>query len=275
MNFTSYTTLALKLIGIIFIVSSFLDYVTLAIPLRWQQAQWQIGFVTSIVDRGIVPMVGMGFILVGYWIDQAGGLSGKGSKLDIRLPTYIIASFLGLIFLLMVPLHLNNLNQAQNTALEQIDQGAGQGEQQITAFLNQIDQLSKDPNRLTQQIQQLTQVIEAGQVQGRQLNAQQIDTLRQQQKQLQDLKALSENPQEYRNRVNQIKNTLQTQLADRKRQAEGQARLQAIKQGVRIGVSSLMLAIGYSTIGWFGLREQMGQKPTKTKTKTKTKAKTP
>ena len=123
MNFSSYTTLTLKLIGIIFIISSFLDYITLAIPLRWQQAQWQIGFVTSVVDRGIVPMVGMGFILVGYWIDQTAGLSTKGSKLDLRLPAYVVASVLGLLFLLMVPLHLNNLNQAQNSALEQIEQG--------------------------------------------------------------------------------------------------------------------------------------------------------
>ncbi|MGK7932548.1 MAG: HpsJ family protein [Microcystaceae cyanobacterium] len=261
MNFTGYTTLILKLIGIIFVISSFLDYVTLAIPLNWQQPQWQIGFVTSVVDRGIVPMVGMGFIFVGYWIDQTSGF--KGSKLDLRLPTYVVASVLGLIFLLMVPLHLSNLNRAQQTALEQIEQGAGQGEQQITAFLNQVDQLSKNPTRLNQEIQQRTQVIEAGQLQGRQLNAQQVDTLRQQRDQLQQLKDLSQNPQEYKKRVDQIKNTLQTQLADRKRQAEGQARLQAIKQGVRIGVSSLMLAIGYSTIGWFGLKGQGSQKTAK------------
>lgn len=263
MNFSSYTSLALKLIGIIFIVSSFLDYLTLAIPLRWQDPQWQIGFVTSIVDRGIVPMVGMGFILVGYWIDQTVGLVGKSSKLDLRLPTYVVASVLGLLFLLMVPLHLNNLNQAQKTALEQIEQGAGQGEQQIAAFLNQVDQLSKNPAQLNQEITQRTQIIEAGQLQGRELNAQQIDQLRQQRDQLQELKNLSQNPQEYKKRVDTIKNALQTQLADRKRQAESDARLQAIKQGIRIGVSSLMLAIGYSTIGWFGLRGAGGQNTAK------------
>ncbi len=254
MNFSAYTSLALKLIGIIFILSAFLDYVTLAFPLQWQNPQWQIGFVTSIVDRGIVPMVGIACILIAYWMDMTTGAGGKPSKLDLRLPTYAVASVLGLLFLLMVPLHLNNLGQAQTAALQRIEQGADQGAQQITTFLNQVDRLSKNPQRLNQEIVQRTQVIETGQLQGQQLTAQQIDTLRQQRDQLQELKNLSQNPQEYKKRIDQIKNTLQTQLAERKREAEGQAKQQAIKQGIRIGMSSLMLAIGYSAIGWFGLR---------------------
>ena len=72
-----FTSLALKLIGVILILSSLLDYITLAIPFQPLNAEWQIGFTGQIVDRGIVPMVGIAFLLVGYWIDTSVGGTGK------------------------------------------------------------------------------------------------------------------------------------------------------------------------------------------------------
>ncbi len=255
MNNSGFTSLCLKLIGVVFILSSLLDYLTLAIPLNWQSSQWQISLVTSIVDRGVVPLVGIAFILVGYWIDSLNApISGKLSRFDLRVPTYVLATILGLVFLLMVPLHLNNLNQAKVDALAQINQGAGEGANQIQAFLSQIDQLSQNPERLNQQIQQLNQVVESGEVQGRNLNPQQIEQLRQQRSQLEQLRDLSKNPTEYKNRIDELTKQLQTQLIDRRKQAETQAKTQALKQSLRVGLSSLMLAIVYSAVGWIGFR---------------------
>jgi hypothetical protein len=117
MNNSAFTSLCLKLIGTIFILSFLLDAITLAIPLNWQNPQWQIGFVTSLVDRGIVPLVGMSLILLGYWIDNSSGNPSLGAGL--RLPMFGLAIFLGLIFLLLVPVHLNKLNQAQASLMEQ------------------------------------------------------------------------------------------------------------------------------------------------------------
>ena len=265
MNNAAFTSLSLKLIGVVFILSSMLDYLTLAIPLNWQSSQWQIGLVTSIVDRGIVPLVGMAFILVGYWIDSRSETTPvKSSGFDLRLPTYGLAAVMGLIFLLMVPLHLNNLNTAKTDALAQIEQGAGQGADQIQAFLSQVDQLSKNPQQLRQQIQHLNQVIEARQVQGRPLNAQQIERLIQQRTQLEGLRDLSQNQKEYKKRVDELKKQLETQLLDRRKQAESQAKTQALKQSLRIGLSSLMLAIAYSVIGAIGFKSFMGSRPAKT-----------
>ncbi len=258
MNYPAFTSLSLKLIGVIFILSSLLDYVTLAFPLNFQSQPWQIGLVTNIVDRGVVPLVGMAFILVGYFIDSVGDASPlKKSTFNLKLPVYILAAVLGLVFLLMVPLHLNNLNIAKTDALERIQQGAGQGAEQIGAFLTQVDTLSKNPGQLNQQIQRLNQAIETGQVQGRQLNAQQLETFRQQRDQLQGLRDLAQNPEEYKNRTQELKNQLETQLQDRRKQAESRATTEALKQSFRIGLSSLMLAIVYSVIGWIGLKSVM------------------
>ncbi len=266
MNYPAFTSLSLKLIGVIFVLSSLLDYVTLAFPLNLQSQQWQIGLVTSIVDRGVVPLVGMAFILVGYFIDGLADANPlKKSGFNLKFPVYILAAVLGLMFLLMVPLHLNNLNIAKTDALERIQQGAGQGAEQIQQFLTQVDTLSQNPGRLSEQIQRLNQAVETGQVQGRQLNAQQLETLRQQRQQLQGLRDLAQNPEEYKKRTQELKNQLETQLQDRRKQAESQATTQALKQSLRIGLSSLMLAIVYSVIGWIGLKSVMsapkGPKP--------------
>lgn len=252
---SAYTSLCLKLIGVVFILSFLLDVITFAVPFNWQNSEWQINFVTTIVDRGIVPLVGMGLILIGYWISNASGaVAKKSSLLDLRLPVFILASLLGLLFLLLVPVHLNNLNQAKTTALEQIQQGVGQGEQQIQGFLAQLNSISQNPQQLNGQIQQFQQILETGTFQGQQLTAQQIEQLKRQTEQLKSLRDLAQNPQEFKKKVEEIKNQLQTQLNDRQRSAENKAKTEALKQGLRIGLSSLLLAIVYSAIGWLGLR---------------------
>lgn len=252
-----FTALCLKLFGVIFILSSFLDYLTLLFPLRLQDAQWRLGFISNLVDRGIVPMVGVGLILIGYWIEStlyADTANGRKSGFDLRLPTFIISAFLGLIFLLAVPFHLNNLNQAKSDALAQIEQGAGQGKEQIQGFLRQIDTLSQKPEILNQQIEQRTQVINSGQFQGNALSPQQLDALRAETAQLQGLRDLSKNPSAYKKKIDEIKQNLEKQLQDRQNKAESEATSQAIKQGLRTGLNSLMLAIGYATVGALGLR---------------------
>lgn len=261
MNNRAFTSLSLKLIGVVLILSSLLDYITLAIPLNSQSSQWQIGLVTSIVERGIFPLVGIGFILIGYCIDNLNDATpSKSFEFNLQIPLYILATIMGLMFLLMVPLHLNNLNGAKINALNQIQQGAGQGSEQIQAFLSQIDQLSKNPQRLSQQIQQLNQVVESGQVQGQSLNSQQLEQLEQQRTQLKQLQDLSKNPTEYKKRIDKLTKQLEEQLINQSRQAENKAKTQALKQSLRIGLSSLMLAIIYSAVGWIGFKVMMGSR---------------
>lgn len=258
MNSSAFTSLCLKLFGVIFILSSLLDYLTLAIPFNWSDQQWQLGFVSNLVDRGVVPLVGVGLILIGYWIDSTTSASNaKSSGFDLRLPVFILSAFLGLMFLLLVPVHLNNLNQAKTTALTQIEKGAGQGKEQIQQFLKQVNSLSQNPAVLDQQIAQRNQVIESGQFQGNPLSPQQLEALQAEKNQLQGLRDLSKDPAAYKKRIDDIKKQLETQLQDRQRKAEGEATSQALKQGLRTGLNSLMLAIGYATVGALGLRGVM------------------
>ena len=254
MNISFFTSLCLKVIGIIFILSFFLDAIIFAIPLNWQSSQWQIGLVTTLVDRGVVPMVGMGLLLIANWIEANLITStGKPVGIDLRLPTFLLATLLGIIFLLMIPIHFNNINTVKGEALTQIEQKAGEREQQIKNSLDQLNALSQNPELLSQEILQRTQVIESGQFQGRPLTEQQLAALRQQRDQLQNLKNLAQKPKDFKQKLAAIKSENETQLLTVRKEAEGRASTEALKQLLRIGLSSLMLTIGYSAIGWLGL----------------------
>jgi uncharacterized membrane protein len=255
-NITPFTSLSLKLIGIILLLSSLLDYLVLALPFNPLEARWQIGYIGTVVDRGIIPMVGMAFILAAYWVDSSTG-NPKGSLFDVRLPMFVFASLLGLIFLLFIPLYLNNLRTISTDAQEQISQRAAEVEQRLQGEFDQLNQLLANPQRikeLDQNIQQITQAINSGQIQGQRLNPQQRQQLEQQKQRLEGLRNLQGKPEEIEKRLNE----LQTQLRSQKLEQENQAKTETLKQGLRIGLSSFMLAGAYSIIGWVGLKNSMG-----------------
>ncbi|MEC4892224.1 MAG: HpsJ family protein [Oscillatoria sp. PMC 1051.18] len=236
----SPTAFALKIVGAILIISSLLDWTLLAIPFQMQNRGWQIQFISQIVDRGIIPMVGMAFLLAGYWMEDR--LSGSDGKLGLRLVTFILASLLGLFFLLVIPVHLNNLRVQRGEALQQIEQRAAQAETQLEAQSAEINALLEDPQRL----QQLDQALASDRLQGPQ--REQLEQIRQQ------IEDLQQDPAALEQRVSQAQN----QLGERRLELESQAKNQVIESGVSTGVSSLLLAIGYIAIGWSGLKSMGG-----------------
>jgi hypothetical protein len=237
----SFTGLALKIVGLVMIVSSLLDYILMTIPFNPGAREWQIALTTQFVDRGIIPLVGIVFVLLGYLVDNTSG--GPKSRIqDLRFWALIISSVLGLIYLLLVPLHFNNVYAQSNQALEQINQKASQAETQLEAQTKQVDELIKNPQRLAE----LDKAISSGQVQGEQLARlqalkQQLDTFKK------DPKALS----------SQV-DTAKKQISTGKQDAENRAKTEALKLGLRTGLSSLFLAIGFIAVGWTGLRSLGG-----------------
>lgn len=241
---SAYTALALKVVGAILIVSSLIDYLILAIPFKPFDQAWQIAFTNQIVDRGIVPLVGIVFLSIGYWIGDA--IDGDGNRspvTDLRFWAFIVATVLGLLFLLLVPLHVSNLSRAINDQIKQIDEQANVAEGQIQQQSQQLSTLLKDEARL----KELDQAIQSGEAQGQKLQPAQVQQLQAMRDQIltlrKDPKALNE----------QIEKA-QQQVANRKKELKDQAQLNAVKSGIRIGISSLLLAIGYSALGWMGFK---------------------
>jgi len=240
--YSSFAGLALKIVGLIMILSSLLDYLVLIIPspgVSPLQNEWQLNLTTQLVDRGVIPMVGIAFLVAGSWISNNSGGSlpeRKSSITDLRFWAFLLSSLLGLLFLLLVPLHFNNVRIQSNQAIEQISEQAQQAETQLETQVQQIDTLLQDPS----QLDRLDQAI--GQAEGQQL--QRLTALREQ------LQAIKQDPEAIAQRREQA----QTQIRSRRQELEQRARTEALKRGIRIGLSSLLLAIGYSIIGWMGLR---------------------
>lgn len=251
----------LKVVGVVLILSFFLDFLILLFPFQPTNKKWQIDLATALVDRGIVPMIGLGMLFAGSWIDSTDD-GARPQPLDLRFPSLIISSILGLIFLLVFPLHLNNVRQASTQAVDLISKDADLKESQLKSQLSQVqNQLGNDKVKAALEQQKV------------QIKAQFTDLLKDEQKykqaldnpnlppvQKELLKKFKANPQELDKFIaqqsdpQQLANQQLSRIRESKEQAQQQAKDSAWKSGLRIGISSLLLSIGYIIIGWTGLR---------------------
>ncbi|NJN88600.1 MAG: hypothetical protein HC881_22855 [Leptolyngbyaceae cyanobacterium SL_7_1] len=239
------TSLALKVAGVVVTLAALLDMFILPIPYQPLNQQWQLNFITQIVDRGIVPLVGLALILTGFWVDSLIGTAVKRKLwLDLKFWTVLLASLLGLFYLMAIPLHLNNVRLARQEAVTRIDQEASQTESQLEGRLSQeVGQQRQQIDVLLQNEELLDQALQSGQVT---------------QEQAAQLQQYRDNPdalnQFVEQRTEELRTQIQTQIGVRRQDLLASTRTEAIKSGVRIGLGSLLLAIGYLIIGWTGLR---------------------
>ena len=244
-SYAPFASRALKVVGIILVVSFVLDLITLLIPANFLSPEWQINFITQVVDRGVIPLVGISFIFVADWIDRTSGATPPQSAGQaVEFWTLLFASLLGLIYLLAVPLHLNNVRLESKQALERISEEARAAEGQIDSRLGQeVERQRSQITELVQDEQRLNEAINSGQI-----PQEQQSLLRQFRNDPQALNAFLDKQSE------EIRTRIKTEIGTRKLAAEKQTRNQAIKSGLRTGISSLLLAAGYIFIGWTGLR---------------------
>jgi Skp family chaperone for outer membrane proteins len=156
----------------------------------------------------------------------------------------LLSSVLGLLFLLLVPLHINNVLQARTQALQRINQEVTQAENQLqTQIATQQNQFKNQIGNLLQNEQQFNQTLQSNQV------PEQIKTL---------LRQAKANPASLDQLLAQQLNTVSQQeraeIQRRKQEIEQKAQQEVWQTGVRIGIRSLLLSIGYIAIAWIGLR---------------------
>ncbi|HIK53572.1 MAG TPA: hypothetical protein IGS37_00080 [Synechococcales cyanobacterium M55_K2018_004] len=250
----------LKIAGIIIILAALVDMMILPYPYDLGNRQWQIGFVAQFVDRGLVPLVGLALVLTAYWIDTlpkgssvlAVYTEAEGRPLwaDLRLWLLLLASLLGLLYLLMFPLHLSNISSGNTELQQRIEQEATQAEQQLNQQLQgRVEQLRSQINQLVNATdEQINQAVQARIITEEQANR---------------IREFKRNPASIdpylQQQADQLRGQLQTEIGDRRAQAQARARQEALKSGLRVSINSLLLAVGYSLIGWFGLRSLLRQ----------------
>ncbi len=258
--YTPFTALSLKFVGVIMIVSSLLDYISMAIPPKLEAGdpvrEWQWVTTTQVVNQGIVPLVGIALLVVGYWIANSIGGSSREKKSplgQLRLWVFGLSSLLGLIFLLLVLLHTSNTLWRSAQSFEKIEAQAQQLESQLETQSQQIDNVIKqlkDPEKRTQAEQELKQLEEA--IESEQIPANQLP---QAQAQVQIVKNLLEASKQNPDAApEQFKEENLNKILSQKLDAENQVKNQVWKPGIKTIINSLLLAIGYIAIGWMGLR---------------------
>ncbi|CBN57495.1 MULTISPECIES: HpsJ family protein [Kamptonema] len=255
---SSMAARTLKVVGIILILSAVFDCLILSIPNEssdFLTRGWQIALTTQVVDRGILPMTGIALLFTGFWVDSSSGIvhEPRNIGLDLRFWAILFSSLVGLFYLLVVPVHLNNTRLEVTESLAQIDREATAAENQLNAqlssdqFKTQIEQLK------SQRRSQITSVL--GDEQKLQEVLQNPQTPPELKKLLQEAKS---NPKALETFLDQQAQSLPTQaikeITTRKQQKEKEIRTRSRNSSLQTGINSLLLAIGYITIGWTGLR---------------------
>jgi hypothetical protein len=257
-QFSSVAARTLKVVGIILILSALLDSIVLSLPGETSDLlnrAWQLAAATQIVDRGIIPLMGIALLMTGFWVDSSSGVSIERRKvwLDLRFWALLISTLLGLVYLSLVPVHLNNTRLELQDALAQVDQEAGQAEGQLEAQIKS-DQFKAQVEQLKNQ--RRTQIAALLQDDGKLQQALQSPDVPE------ELKALLRNskndPKALDSFLEQQAQELPTQarneIRTRKQQKEKELRTRSRNSSLQTGISSLLLAIGYITVGWTGLR---------------------
>lgn len=237
--------IALKLVGVVTILSVLLDFIVLVIPPNFGEPQWLLNSTTQIVDRGIVPLVGIALLLAGFWIERNSGKAAKSGSLlaDLRFWACLIASILGLVFLVLTFLHVNNVRITTQEALAQVQREANQATAQLEQRLaGELSQQQSQLQLLFEDEALLQQAIDAGQL------PEEIQQFRDDPAGLDAF--LSQ-------RADQARQEIETEIGTRREDARARIKQEAVKSAVRISISSLLMSIAYIVIGWTGLRRLM------------------
>ena len=234
--------LALKAAGLVAILAALLDYLVLLFPLNLANTQWQLATTTQLVDRGILPLMGMALLLTGFWVDSRVGRNpgAKSLFMDLRFWVCALASLLGVVYLVLSLLHLNAVRLSSRATLEQVNAEATQASTELEQRLSaELGQQRAQLGALLENEELLAQAIQSGQLppdmQQYQNNPEGLDQFLQQ-------------------RADQARQQIQTEIGTRRADAERQVKTDAWKSAIRTSISSLLLAAGYIAIGWTGLR---------------------
>lgn len=224
-------TQVLKLVGILLILSFIVDFLVL-LGAAQAEPQWQLNMMNQAVDRGVIPLIGFALIYTGFWIESRSTTVAiainRAPWQDSRFWAFVFASLLGLLFILLIPFHFSTVGQLTQAGAENINQQAAQAEIQ-----------------LEQQQKQLQAIVDSGQLE-QVLKSNQVPP-----DLLPLLQEAQKDPQAIEKRAAKRRGEIQQGQTQAVKQAEKEA--QTVR--LRVELRSLLLAIGFVSIGWNGLRD--------------------
>ncbi len=229
----------LRLAGVILMLFTLFNSLLLLFPLNLSDLQWRLRFTTQVVDLGIWPILGIALIFASYGFEEILGQSKALPKIGwntLKFWVCLVSLFLGIIFLALIPLHISTAVTASNQTIKKIQQEATESQQELEQRLEQQQTQMSALLTDNQKLEDFTDNVELSE------------------DQLKRLEQFKNNPAALKAQTKAIKDKLTKTIDDKKQAAEQRSQLGAFKSSIRIGISSLLLASCYLTIGWNGIR---------------------
>jgi hypothetical protein len=252
--------LILKLVGCILILSSLIDYTVQLIPFTYQEDVWIVGTITRIIERGILPMIGMALLFTGYWL-EGGGEQRSTPFISLRFWTVLLSILLGLIFLLAMPIAWSSYGKVSELQIKEINKKAEndqaqvaakvqQSQDQLTGFLSNKQAVDQQLKGMDEQLKQIDEAIAKGDIKGDQLAE-----IQKRKKAMEEVKAdptkLSD---KLREKLKEESSQFLTKIKETQLNQTNQVTTGLNKGRFNAILSSILLTIGYTAIGVLGLR---------------------
>jgi len=241
-SLAALAAIALKVVGWVAILSAVVDYLILLVPLNLGDPQWQAAVTTQMIDRGILPLVGIALILTSLWIESSLRTTPppRANRSDMPFWLSVLASVFGALYLALTVLHLSAVQLSSQSALEQVGAEASQAATQLEDRIsNQLSQQQNQLGALLQNPDRLAQAIQSGQLP----------------KEIQQYRDDPEGLNKFlQDQADQARKKYQAEISNRRGEAERRVKRESWKNGIRTAVTSVLLTLGYSLLGWQGLR---------------------
>ncbi|MGB3495243.1 MAG: HpsJ family protein, partial [Elainellaceae cyanobacterium] len=243
-------SLSFKAVGLIMIIAALIDIVILPLPYRFQDPEWLLALTTQVVDRGIIPLLGVALFIAGNWVDSLAGnpVQMSASWRSLQFWVLILACAMSVLYLILTVVHVNSVMRLQSRELSNIADQAAEAEQQLDQRIEaEIGQRRQGVQQLLQSPEIRQQAIAQGAISEE--DAQQLTQFEQNPEQLDTyLEGLDQ-------QAETLRAEQQGEIGARREAAISTARTNALKSTFRIGLSSVLLAIGYAIVSWSGLRQ--------------------
>ncbi|HEY9828086.1 MAG TPA: HpsJ family protein, partial [Stenomitos sp.] len=158
------TSFVLPFVGTLLLLTLIVDFVIQSFSLQWSNPQAKLNFFNEIIDRGVIALIGLTLVYAGFWLNNAlnppvvaepGNPTANSPLRNPQFWNFVVASLLGLVFLLLLPVHFGASGEIYTAATTQADQREAQikyqiqqQQQEIQAVLSsgQLDQLLQQKN---------------------------------------------------------------------------------------------------------------------------------
>lgn len=249
---SSLVSLTFKAVGVVMILGTLIDVVIVPLPYDLQDPEWWLRFVTQVVERGVIPLVGVALFLAGNWVDSLAGkpLQVSASWRSLQFWILVLACLLSVTYLLFTAFHINNVLRLRSQELSAIAEQAVAEEQELENRIEaEIGQSRQNIQRLLQSPELREQAISQGLI-----SEEEVQRLNEFEQNPEQLEAFLEDLDQ---QAESLRTERQTEIGVRREEAAAQVRRNTFKAGLQIGLSSVLLAVGYAIIGWTGLRQYM------------------